>query len=150
MDAENGPLRKVNNIHRNRLHQAMQAQAQGRPITEEMLAVAKKNHLELMQYESQIASFLLAYAEGHPGFDPNELKKLFFVQEATPLSDILRPTDPLANIDPDDKNSGALAPVGYVHLFRQYFFGLDHGVGHLVSMTTEPTYDSIQIGIEIK
>jgi hypothetical protein len=25
--------------------------------------------------------------------------------------------------------------------------GLDHGVGHLVSMTTEKTHDSIQIGV---
>ncbi len=32
----------------------------------------------------------------------------------------------------------------YVHA------GLDHGVGHLVSMTTEQTHDSIQIGIEIR
>ena len=28
--------------------------------------------------------------------------------------------------------------------------GLDHGVGHLVSMTTEPTHDSLQRGIAIK
>jgi hypothetical protein len=28
--------------------------------------------------------------------------------------------------------------------------GLDHGVGHLVSMTTEKTHGSISIGIEIR
>jgi hypothetical protein len=28
--------------------------------------------------------------------------------------------------------------------------GLDHGVGHLVSMTTEKTQDSLQIGIAIR
>ena len=51
MDAENGPLRKVNDIHRNQLFQEMIAQAQGRPITAEMNAVAKINHLELMRSE---------------------------------------------------------------------------------------------------
>ena len=125
--------RKVNDIHRNRLNQEMQAQAQGHPITEAMFAVAKRNHLELMQYESQIAAFLLFHAEGHAGFDPNELKKLFSVQVAPPLSDILLPyeTDPLANIDPNDK-SGALSPVGSVHLFRQYFFDLGTFLGEPV------------------
>ena len=96
-----------------------------------MRAAAKRHHLELMQYESQIAVFLLFHAEGHPGFAPNELKKLFFVQEAPPLSDILRSTDPLANIDPNDK-SGALSPVGFVHLFRQYFFDLGTFLGEPV------------------
>src|SRR5882724_5473130 len=76
MDAERGPLRKVNDIHRNRRFQEMQVQAQGGAITAEMNAAAKTKHLELMQYESQIATFLLAHAEGQPGFDPNELKKL--------------------------------------------------------------------------
>src|SRR2546422_8721935 len=33
--------------------------------------------------------------------------------------------------------------------FRQHL-GLDHGVGHLVSMTTEQTNDSRQIGIAIR
>ncbi len=131
MDAENGPLHKVNDIHRNRLFQEMQAQAQDRPITAEMNAVAKKNHLELMQYESQIATFLLAHAEGQGGLVPNELKKLFSVKVAPPLSDILRPTDPLANIDPNDK-SGVLSPVGFVHLFRQYFFDLGTFLGEPV------------------
>ena len=42
MDAENGPLHKVNDIHRNRLFQEMKAKAQDRPITAEMNAVAKK------------------------------------------------------------------------------------------------------------
>ena len=131
MDAANGPLRKVNDIHRNRLSQEMKAKAQDGPITAEMNAVAKKNHLELMQYESQIATFLLAHAEGQAGLVPNDLKKLFSVIEAPPLSDIFRPTDPLANIDPNDK-SGALSPVGFVHLFRQYFFDLGTFLGEPV------------------
>jgi hypothetical protein len=130
MDVENGPLRQVNNIHRNRLNQEMETQAPGQLIAV-LAAVAKKKHLELMQYESQIAAFLLFHAEGHAGFAPNELKKLFFVQEAPPLSDILRPTDPLANIDPNDK-SGALSPVGFIHLYRQYFFDLGTFLGEPV------------------
>ena len=84
-----------------------------------------------MQYESQIATFLLAHAEGQAGLVPNELKKLFSVVPAPPLSDIFRPTDPLANIDPNDK-SGALSPVGFVHLFRQYFFDLGTFLGEPV------------------
>jgi len=36
-------------------------------------------------------------------------------------------------------------------LYHVYYnFGLDHGVGHLVSMTTEKTQDSIAIGIAIR
>lgn len=104
---------------------------QGYQITGAKLAAAKKNLLEVMQYESQIAAFLLFHAEGRPGFDPDELKKLFSVQVAAPLSDILRPTDPLANINPNDK-SGALSPVGFVHLFRQYFFDLGTFLGEPV------------------
>ncbi len=84
-----------------------------------------------MQYESQIATFLLGLASGQEGQDPNDLKKLFAVQVAPPLSEILRSTDPLANIDPNDK-SGALSPVGYVHLFRQYFFDLGTFLGEPV------------------
>lgn len=131
MDAENGPLRKVNDIHRNQLFQEMQVQAQGGAITAEMNAVAKTKHLELMKYESQIATFLLAQAEGQGGLIPDELNKLFSVKVAPPLSDILRPTDPLANIDPNDK-SGVLSPVGLVHLFRQYFFDLGTFLGEPV------------------
>lgn len=131
MDAERGPLRKVNDIHRNRLLQVMQVQAQGGAITAEMNAAAKTKQLELMQYESQIATFLLAHAEGQPGFDPNELNKLFSIRVEAPLGDILRPTDPLANIDPNDK-SGVLSPVGFVHLFRQYFFDLGTFLGEPV------------------
>lgn len=131
MDAERGPLRKVNDIHRNRLFQVMQLQAQGGAITAELNAAAKTKHLELMQYESQIATFLLAHAEGQTGFDPNELNKLFSIRVEPPLGDILRPTDPLANIDPSDK-SGVLSPVGFVHLFRQYFFDLGTFLGEPV------------------
>lgn len=130
MDVENSPLSKVNKIHRDRLNQEMETQAHGQ-LTEALVAVAKKKHLELMQYESQIAAFLLFHAERHSGFDPNELKKLFFVKVAPPLSEIFRSTDPLANIDPESK-SGALSPVGFIHLYRQYFFDLGTFLGEPV------------------
>lgn len=128
-DGIEGLLLTVNTIHLTRLFQNQAAQ--DRKAIEVKL-------LELMQYESQIAAFLLFHAEGRPGFDPNELNKLFSVQIAPPLSDILKPTDasdyiddPLANIDPRNKN-GALSPVGFVHRFRQYFFDLGTFLGESV------------------
>ena len=123
LDAENGPLAEVNKIYQKRL--------QDLAVSEAMRATAEKEYREAMQYESQIASFLLFHAESQAGFDPNELKKLFSVQVAPPLSEIFRSTDPLANIDPDSKN-GALSPVGFVHLFRQYFFDLGSFLGEPV------------------
>lgn len=127
MDAEHGPLRMVNKIHRDRLFRKV-----GEKATAEKFAVAKTEHLALMQYESQIAAFLLFHAEGHPGFLPNELKKLFYVQVAPQLSDILAPPpDPLVDIDPKSK-SGALSPVGFIHLYRQYFFDLGTFLGEPV------------------
>jgi hypothetical protein len=96
-----------------------------------MNAAAKAKHLALMQYESQIATFLLSFAEQQGSLIANDLKQLFSVKEAPPLTDILRSVDPLANIDPNDK-SGALSPVGYVHLFRQYFFDLGTFLGEPV------------------
>jgi hypothetical protein len=131
MDQENGDLRKVNDIHFKRLQaDAIQLVPNGQ-LTPTLISAAKKAHLELMQYESQIATFLLFHAEAQAGYDPNELKKLFLVKKAPPLSDILRSSDPLASIDPNDK-SGALSPVGFVHLFRQYFFNLGTFLGEPV------------------
>lgn len=126
LDAENGPLAEVNKIYQKRL-----AQAQDLAVTEAMRAAAETQYREVMQYESQIAAFLLFHAEGQAGFDPNELRKLFSVQVAPPLNEIFRSTDPLANIDPESKN-GALSPVGFVHLFRQYFFDLGTFLGEPV------------------
>lgn len=131
MDPDHGPLKAANDIHKVRMQDKLQADAAGQPVTEAMMAAVKKIHLEMMQYESQMAAFLIFHAEAQPGFDPNELKKLFTVLVAPPLSDILRPTDPLAEIDPRD-NSGALSPVGFVHLFRQYFFDLGTFLGEPV------------------
>jgi hypothetical protein len=125
VDGVDGIFRTVNAIYLRRL---IEGPALSTP---EVIATARKNHLELMQYESQIATFFWWHARPEPGYDANELKKLFSVQTAPPLSDILRPTDPLANIDPNDK-SGALSPVGYVHLFRQYFFDLGTFLGEPV------------------
>jgi hypothetical protein len=124
LDENNGSLRKVNDIYREILFRNI---AIGTPQFE----LLRKKYFELMQYESQIAAFLLFHAEGQPGYDPNDLKKLFAVKIAPPLSEILRSTDPLANIDPNDK-SGALSPVGFVHLFRQYFFDLGTFLGEPV------------------
>ena len=74
-------------------------------------------------YPLQIAKSLL----------PSDLNNLFFVKQAASLSDILQYTDdPLANIDPNDKESGALSPVGFIHLFRQYFFDLGTFLGEPV------------------
>jgi hypothetical protein len=131
MDPDEGTLRKVNDIIRARLFQELQVQAKGGAVTADMNAIAKAKHLVLMQYESQIATFLLAHAEESGGLIANDLRKLFSVREAPPLADILRSVDPLANIDPND-NSGALSPVGYVHLFRQYFFDLGTFLGEPV------------------
>ncbi|HEX6427087.1 MAG TPA: hypothetical protein VF008_05350, partial [Niastella sp.] len=131
MDVDHGPLRKVNDIYKNRLNLEMQAETRGQGVTPALLAAYQQKHLEYMQFESQIATFLLSYAEGQGGLDPNELKKLFHIHTAPPLTDILLPTDPLSNIDPNDK-SGSLSPVGLVHLFRQYFFDLGTFVGEPV------------------
>ncbi|MEJ8849509.1 hypothetical protein [Variovorax rhizosphaerae] len=131
MEPKQGTLRLANDRIRARLFDEAKAQAPGGLVTAEMAEALKARHLVLMQYESQIATFLLSYAEGQGGTDPNELQKLFAVSEAPPLADILRSTDPLANIDPNDR-SGVLSPVGFVHLFRQYFFDLGTFLGEPV------------------
>lgn len=130
MDPETGDLRRINDELRDRmLDEAYQAGQLGTP---EQIEALKQAHLAQMQYESQIAAFLIAFAEGQGGNAPDELRNLFVVQEASPLSDLLRPVDPLATIDPSDKDSGALSPVGFVHLFRQYFFDLGTFLGEPV------------------
>src|SRR4029077_3505086 len=75
--------------------------------------------------------FLVLCATSQAGNNPNDLTKLFFVQTAAPLSDILISTDPLSLINPKE-NGGALSPVGFVHLFRQYFFDLGTFLGEPV------------------
>ncbi|MEH7306757.1 hypothetical protein [Neobacillus drentensis] len=131
MDKVHGDLRKVNDIHRRRLYEEAILRAPERHLTEAMVDEIKKTHLELMQYESQIATFLVFHAEGQSGYNQNDLNKLFQVKKVPPLSDILRPTDPLAGIDPRD-DRGALSPIGIVHLFRQYFFNLGTFLGEPV------------------
>ena len=131
MDPDQGLLRQVNDTFRMDLFRRLQARIPGGVITDTMRAEAKTEHLQRMQYESQIATFLLTHAEGQGGLNPNELRKLFAVAQAAPLDDIFRPGDPLANIDPND-TSGALSPVGFVHLFRQYFFDLGTFLGEPV------------------
>ena len=129
MDAKKGPLKKVNDLVRARLFQQMQAEAQGRAITAEMNALAKVRHLELMKYESQLATFLIAHAENQAGMVDDDLAKLFVVVEAAPAERHPAPQPTRSRtLDPNDK-SGALSPLGFVHLFRQYFFELDTFLG---------------------
>ncbi|MCW5599444.1 MAG: hypothetical protein KIT59_10095 [Nitrosomonas sp.] len=131
MDASAGDLRRVNDVVRERLFADAVRRTPDGQLTGAMTEEIRKTLLEVMQYESQVAAFLLFYAEGQQGRDPNTLKTLFDVKKATPLSDILRPVDPLSMIDPNDR-SGALSPVGFVHLFRQYFFNLGTFLGEPV------------------
>ena len=95
------------------------------------LAKARQAHLSLMQFESQVATFLLAFAEAQEGRNPDDLNRIYGVKEAAPLDDLFKSTDPLASIDPNDK-SGTLSSVGLVHLFRQYFFDLGSFLGEPV------------------
>lgn len=131
MDSDAGDLRKANDAIRQRSYADFLRDAGGQPMSEAALALARQTQLQLMQYESQIATFLLSYAEGQDGADPDQLAKLFTVQVAPSLDELLRPSDPLANIDPLD-GTGALSPVGMVHLFRQYFFDLGSFLGEPV------------------
>lgn len=87
--------------------------------------------LQIMQYESQIADFLIEFAQGKNNHDPDALSKLFVVLSAAPLEELLRPADPLAQIDPKDTHA-ALSPIGFVHIFRQYFFDLGSFLGEPV------------------
>ena len=131
MEPERGDLRRANDQVRQELQQELVAGAMGHPLTPPMIEAARKKHLEIMQYESQVAAFLLFHAEGQPGYNRDDLANLFSVRTATPLDEILRPSDPLANIDPRD-NRGSLSPVGFVHIFRQYFFDLGTFLGEPV------------------
>jgi hypothetical protein len=100
--------------------------------------VYKQKYLEVMEYESQIAEFLLLCKNGEGGLSPNDLSNLFGVKTAAPLSDIFRSSNPLANmLDPlasiDPKNrDGSLSPIGRIELFRQYFFDLGTFLGESV------------------
>jgi hypothetical protein len=131
MDQVSGDLRQVNDLHRERLYDEAITGAPGSQLSADTLLQIKSRHLQLMQYESQIAAFLLFHAEAQEGNEPNKLQELFIVQQAPPLEEILSSTDPLAFIDPND-NSGALGPVGFVQIFRQFFFDLGTFLGEPV------------------
>ncbi|MBW4654931.1 MAG: hypothetical protein KME20_18100 [Kaiparowitsia implicata GSE-PSE-MK54-09C] len=129
LDQENGDLRKANDIYKERLN--LELAEVPDELKNGFYLIKNKEYFELLKYESQIAAFLLFFAEGQPGYDPNDLKKLFVVNVSPPLNTIFKSTDPLASIDPGDK-SGVLSPVGLVHLFRQYFFDLGTFLGEPV------------------
>lgn len=131
MIAERGDLAIVNTIHRQRVNAQMDRDVAGGMHIDVALAKARRTHLELMQLESQVATFLLAFAEGQEGHRPDDLNQIFAVKEAAPLEDLLKSSDPLASIDPNDKG-GSLSAVGLVHLFRQYFFDLGSFLGEPV------------------
>lgn len=131
MIGEGGDLATVNTIHRQRVNAQMARDVGGGMQVEVALEKARRTHLERMQLESQVATFLLAFAEGQEAHDPDDLNHIFAVKEAAPLEDLLKPGDPLASIDPDDKG-GSLSAVGLVHLFRQYFFDLGSFLGEPV------------------
>jgi hypothetical protein len=120
--AKNNPMIHVYQIYQDRLF----GKIPPGPAFEETI-------VGLMQYESQILSFLAILAADALGESSNDLQKLFSVTKAQSLGDILRFTDdPLGNIDPNDKQSGALSAVGLVNLFRQYFFDLGTFLGEPV------------------
>lgn len=87
--------------------------------------------LEAMKYESQIAGLIAAYTNNQSGLQIDKLADLFIVLPQPSLNDILRAADPLATIDPRN-TAGALSPVGFVHLFRQYYFDLGTFLGEPV------------------
>lgn len=119
MGQDDSLMNQVNLYHRQRLWDTM-------PSDEYRVAF-----LDIMQFESQVGMFWISFAEGQEDHDPDELKRLFFVKEAAPLENLLIMPDPLAEIDPQN-DEGVLSPVGFVHLFRQYFFDLGTFLGEPV------------------
>ncbi|SDC92333.1 hypothetical protein SAMN05660690_2947 [Geodermatophilus telluris] len=131
LNTDEGPLRVVNDRHRERIWARMQAEAGEGGVTPAAIEAGRAELLDLMRFESQIAAMLLFHAEAQADYDPAALEQLYVVVTAPPLSEVLATTDPLATIDPEDR-SGVLSPVGFVHLFRQYFFDLGTFLGEPV------------------
>ena len=67
MDASAGDLRRVNDILRERLFADAVRRTPDGLITGAMTEEIRKTLLDVMQYESQVAAFLLFYAEGQEG-----------------------------------------------------------------------------------
>ena len=86
-----------------------------------------------MQYESQIATFLLAHAEG-AGRHVAERAAEALRRPASAAARCRHPAldRPAWRTSTRTTDSGALSPVGFVHLFRQYFFDLGTFLGEPV------------------
>lgn len=130
MDDQNGPLRAVNDRHRDRILARLTLE-RGEPPRGELYKLGAAEHLAVMQYESQVAAMLFFYAESQEQYRPDTLAKLFTVSIAPDLDALFASPDPLVSIDPRDRG-GVLSPIGFVHLFRQYFFDLGTFVGEPV------------------
>jgi len=135
-----GDLLVVNNRVRAKIVADVRRRAPNGVLASELIEEVRVRLLEAMKYESQIAAMLLFHAEGENNgtdllgqllYDPKFLNGLFEVRVAPLFKDVLKPGDPLADIDPNDR-SGSLSPVGFVHLFRQYFFDLGTFLGEPV------------------
>ena len=120
-DADNGPLKVVQDRHKQRIFARIQAEAGAGGVTPPMVEAARAELLSLMRYQSQIAALLVFHAEAQEGFDPATLEQLYVVVTAPRLDEVLAATDPLASIDPNDLQRGAVtgrvrAPVPPVFL----------------------------------
>ena len=67
MNANTGDMRIVNDIHRKRVATAFERDIAAGMAPDAALAKARQAHLSLMQFESQVATFLLAFAEAQEG-----------------------------------------------------------------------------------
>ncbi|MFC7724172.1 hypothetical protein ACFQW6_03570 [Nocardioides sp. GCM10028917] len=121
-DGSRSLIAQVNDYHHGHFWDAA-----GKKATERF----KADFLGAMQFESQIAELLVACIESRSGLAPELLEELFVVEPTPPLTDLFRPSDPLATIDPRE-DGGTLAPMGLVHVYRQLYHDLGTFLGEPV------------------
>jgi hypothetical protein len=99
-----------------------------RPIegTDLMIVLDNARALQVsLRREMAVASLLHWLSTAHP-----ELVADLVAVARPAWQDVLPFVDPLANYDPNDLNVQAfLAPIGLIHLYRQYFFELETFLG---------------------